>query len=144
MTNRWLAIPMAALLTVVACCTARQVDDKTAINAIADDLEQGVVTGDLLKIEKHISMQARQSGYESNRFVMESSYGASGSTDFTARTIKVMGDSAHLAFVLMPIGMHFSDTLMRSTVRLVKTDSWKIASFHLMRNYQTIDPDSLL
>jgi hypothetical protein len=74
---------------------------------------------------------------------MDCSYGDSVSPAFTARTIKVMGDSAHLAFALMPTGMLYGDSLPRSIVRLVKVDTWKIASFHLTRNLQEEKADSL-
>ncbi len=144
MTMKQFALLILVSTAIAACSTGQKTDDRTAINAIADDIEKGVGTGDLLMIEQHMSIAAKRQGYEANRFVVESSYGPSGEPVFTARTIKVMGDSAHLAFVLMPMGMQFSDSLPRSIVRLAKDGTWKISSFHLTRNRLRIDPDSLL
>jgi hypothetical protein len=143
MNAKW--IP-AALLTVaftVGCASRERIDDRALIESIADDIEAAVGSGDLLKIERHLSSQAKQRGYEANRFLMECSYGAEVPPELTARTIKVMGDSAHLAFALMPTGMPYSDSLSRSVVRLMRIDTWKIASFHLAKNVQEVVEDSV-
>ena len=134
MTSGKLCILILTLCAILGCSSGERLDDKAVIETIADDIERGVNTGDLLKIEKHLSMQAKRDGFEANRFLMLSSYGAGVAAELTARTVTVMGDSAHLSFVLMPAGMQYSDSLSISVVRLFKTDTWKIASFHLIKN----------
>ena len=134
---------LATALAVTACAPGEPPDDRVIIEQIADDLSAAVSSGDLLKVDKHLSLQAKRQGFEANRFLMDCSYGDSATSEFTARTIKVMGDSAHLDFALMPTGMQYADSLPRSVVRLVKVDTWEIASFHLTRNLPVVDADSL-
>jgi hypothetical protein len=134
---------LLATSVIAACSPGEPPDDRAVIEKIADDLQAAAGSGDLLKVDRHLSLQAKRQGFEANKFLMDCSYGDSVSTELTARTIKVMGDSAHLAFALMPTGMQYADSLPRSVVRLVKVDTWKIASFHLTRNLPAVEADSL-
>lgn len=134
---------LVTAIAITACAPGEPPDDRAIIEKIADDLQTAVSSGDLLKVDKHLSLQAKRQGFEANRFLMECSYGDSATTEITARTIKVMGDSAHLAFALMPTGMLYADSLSRSVVRLVKVDTWKIVSFDLARNLPVVEADSL-
>jgi hypothetical protein len=130
-------------MVLVGCSSEGKLDDRAVIEAIADDLGEGVRTGDLMKIDKHMTLQAKRQGFEGNRFLMECSYGAAVMPELKARTVKVMGDTAHLAFAVMPTGMPYNDSLPRSIVRLVKVGTWKIASFHISRITGFQDSDSL-
>ena len=143
MDVRKLLLVLLATIVIAACSPGEPLDDRAIIEKVADDLVAAVSSGDLLKVDKHLSLQAKRQGFEANRFLMECSYGDSATPEITARTIKVMGDSAHLAFALMPTGMQYADSLPRSIVRLVKVDTWKIASFHLTRNLPVVESDSL-
>ncbi len=140
--KKFLFVLMTAIV-IAACSPGEPLDDRTVIEKVADDLVAAVSSGDLMKVDEHLSLQAKRQGFEANRFLMDCSYGDSVSPELTARTIKVMGDSAHLAFALMPTGMQYADSLPRSIVRLVKVDTWKIASFHLTRNLPVVEADSL-
>ncbi len=133
MTHRICVLLTAILVAAICCAPQKAISDREAIEAITGDLESGVTTGDLMKIENHLSPQAKQNGYEANRFLIECSYDDV-STQLAAQNIKVMSDSAHLSFVLMPSDAIYSDSLSRSHVRLLKTIKWKIESFHLVRN----------
>ncbi len=119
---------------VVLCCVPnKESSDREAIEKIASDLESGIMNGDLTKIANHLSSQAKQNGYEANRFLIECSYDDT-STIFMARNIKVMADSAHLSFVIMPSDQVYADSLQRSLIRLRKSRKWKIESYNLVRN----------
>lgn len=131
-------------VVVVGCSTGEVPDDRTAIDLIADDLGAAVSSGDLMMVDKHLSHRAKLDGFEANRFLMECSLGESLTPELTARTIKVMGDSAHLTFVVMPTDSQFSDSLSRSLVRLMKSREWKIVSFDLIPNLPMAEPDSLV
>jgi hypothetical protein len=133
---------LLATIVATACTPSEPPDDRAIIEKVADDLEAAVSSGDLLKVDEHLSLQAKRQGFEANGFLMDCSYGDSVSPSFTARTIKVMGDSAHLAFALMPTGMQYADSLPRSIVRLVKANTWMIVSFHVTRNLPAIEADS--
>ena len=143
MDSKKFLLVLIAATVIAACSPGEPPDDRAIIEKIADDLVVGVSSGDLMKVDKHLSLQAKREGFEANRFLMDCSYGDSAASELTARTIKVMGDSAHLAFALMPTGMQYADSLSRSVVRLVKVDTWKIASFHLTRNLPAVEADSL-
>ena len=133
MILRIYALLTAILFATICCAPQEATSDREAIEAIAGDLESGVMTGDLMKIENHLSSRAKQNGYEANRFLIECSYDDV-SPQFAAQNIRVMSDSAHLSFVLMPSDATYADSLSRSHVRLLKTVKWKIESFHLVRN----------
>ncbi len=133
MTHRVCGLLTAILVAAICCAPQEAPSDREAIESIADDIEAGVMTGDLMKIENHLSSQAKQNGYEANRFLGECSYDDV-SPQFAAQNIKIMSDSAHLDFVLMPSDATYSDTLSRSHVRLLKSIKWKVESFHLVRN----------
>ena len=133
---------IGALVLVAGCTPTDSRSDREIIGSIADELEAGVKTGDMLKIDRHLSHQAKQEGYEANRFLMECSYADSIAPNLTARSMKVMDDSAHLSFVLMPEDLQYSDSLPKCLVRLMKADTWKISSYHLIRNQYPVLPDS--
>jgi hypothetical protein len=130
----------AALVFLFGCTASDSRSDREIISSIAKDLDVGVVTGDMMKIDKHLSREARQDGFEANKFMMECSYSDSLTPGLTAWSIKVMGDSAQLDFVLMPDGMQFSDSLPKSQIRLLKSDTWKVVSFQIARNEPAAPP----
>ena len=134
MFKRGFAIFILAATLITGCSPGEKPDDKNIIEKIAGDIEQGVLRSDLTKIDAHFSFQAKQHGYEANRFLMACSYGDSMSPEFSSMNVEIMGDSARISFILMPTGMQYSDSLPRSVVRLIKTDRWEIASFDLVRN----------
>lgn len=134
MTLRKPSMLILAVCIVVSCSSGEKLGDRAIIEKIADDIEAAVSTGDLMRIEKHLSVQAKREGLEANRFLMLSSYGSGVKTKLAGRSVSVMDDSAHLSFVLMPSEMQYSDTLATSVVRLIKTDTWEIVSFHLVKN----------
>lgn len=133
MTHRICSI-LTAILIIFICCTPQEAPpDREVIESIADDLETGVLTGDLMKIENHLSAQAKQNGFEAKRFLGECSYGNI-SPQFAAQNIVIMSDSAQLSFVLAPSDAAYSDSLSRSHVRLLKDIKWKVESFELIKN----------
>jgi len=133
---------ISGLVLIVGCTPTDSRSDREIIGSIADELESSLMTGDMLKIDKHLSHQAKQEGFEANRFLMECSYADSITPKLTARSIKVMDDSAHLGFVLMPEDLQYTDSLPKCLVRLIKSDTWKISTYHLTRNQHPVLLDS--
>jgi hypothetical protein len=130
------AVKMAlmSLLIFIACSPVENRSDRQLIEDIMADLAEGAASGDLMKIETHLSTRAKQTGYDSNRFVMECSYGQGVQPEFNAQSIKVMGDSAHVMFVLQPLGRSFNNSQRRSFIRLTRSNEWEIESFEILKN----------
>jgi hypothetical protein len=128
------AIFSVIIALVCAGCPSPSGSEREAIEAIITDLEAGAQSGDLMRIDRHLSSQAKAGGFEANRFLMECSYGDVAKPAFTARTIQVMGDSAHVDFAILRAGAQYLIGMRKSDVRLMKSGRWQIVSYELLLN----------
>jgi len=143
MTRSMTLILALLLLGFLAGCGSTPEDDRAAIELIADDLGRAVDSDDMMMVEKHLSSQAKSDGYDGNRFLMECSYGEDVRAMFQARTVQLMGDSAHVMFEVMPAGATVAPPYQKTVVRLFKVSKWRVASFDVVRNMPIVEPDSL-
>lgn len=142
MRNKCLIL-LAAFLIIAGCGSTETVDDRTAIESIADDIQAAAETGDMMKIDKHLALQAKTDGYDANRMLMELSYPDALKPMFKSRTVRVMGDSAWLEFAVYPHTMTYNDLLERSRVRLMRSGGWKIVTYDIRKNRPAARPETV-
>ncbi len=142
MTRCLFLIPVAVFIIIAGCGSTETVDDRTAIEGIADDIEAAAETGDMMKIDKHLALQAKTDGYDANRMLMELSYPDALKPMFKSRSVRVMDDSAWLEFAVYPHTTTYSDLFERSRVRLMRSGGWRIVTYDIRKNQPAARPDT--
>ena len=129
-----IAVCCLVAIFLAGCGPSEPVDDRAIIEGIADDMEAACGSGDLMKIDKHLSYQAKANGYDANRLLMELTYTDGLKPEFSSRSVRVMNDSAWLEFAVYPSTVSYSDILQKSKIRLMRSGGWKIATYDIYKN----------
>jgi len=125
---------LAIIVVCLGCGPAETVDDRTAIESIADDIEKAVNSGDMMLIDKHLSLKAKSEGFDANRLLMELTYTNGLKPAFSSRSVRVMKDSAWLEFAVYPNTIGYSDFFEKSRIRLMRSGIWKIVTYDINKN----------